>query len=100
MPCCEPEVPCVPCFPEHVELVSVVCARQTLKCHGGFQELYTKKALSFLSPRDQIYHVVDNHTTSNGKLKETLEKVTVCGHSLGGGIPSVVYWSGRLDTSC
>lgn len=66
------------------------CARQILQCHSGFQELYRERTQHFLSPQDQIYHTINNHTTNEGKLKDTLEKVTVVGHSLGGGNPAVV----------
>lgn len=62
-----------------------VRARQTLMCHVGFQQLYKEKADNedYLSPKDTIHKVL-------AKYKDSLEKVTVVGHSLGGGNPAVV----------
>lgn len=52
-------------------------------CHVGFQQLYKEKADKYPSPKDKIYEVLEEH-------KGSLEKVTVVGHSLGGGNPVVV----------
>lgn len=62
-------------------LVSVNAARprQDLMTHAGFQQLYNQQSLQGIeSPQDTIHRLVDEH-------KETLDKVTVVGHSLGGG---------------
>lgn len=53
-------------------------ARQNLMCHVGFQQLYREKAERFVSPKDKIYEILKEYEAK-------LDKVTVVGHSLGGG---------------
>lgn len=47
-------------------------------CHVGFQSLYREKADNYDSPKTTIYKMIEEN-------KGTLDKVTVVGHSLGGG---------------
>ncbi|CAN0461842.1 unnamed protein product [Ascophyllum nodosum] len=54
--------------------------RQNFMCHEGFQQLFTQKSTEGMpSPKDVIYQLADKH-------KDTLDKVTLVGHSLGGGM--------------
>lgn len=52
---------------------------QNLMVHVGFQSLYTQKPVrGGESPKETVHRLVKEH-------KSTLDKVTVVGHSLGGG---------------
>lgn len=52
---------------------------QNFMCHEGFQQLFTQKSTEGMpSPKDVIYQLAEKH-------KDTLDKVTLVGHSLGGG---------------
>ena len=64
-------------------------ALQTLMCHVGFQQLYREEAAKYKSPKETIYHYLGVH-------KEKLDKVTVVGHSLGGGDPAFAVAIDRL----
>lgn len=47
--------------------------------HSGFQSLYVQEPLEGSeTPKETIYRLIEKH-------KSTLEKVTIVGHSLGGG---------------
>lgn len=53
--------------------------KQNLMVHSGFQQLYKQKSVQGIdSPKETVHRLIAEH-------KGTLEKVTVIGHSLGGG---------------
>lgn len=56
-------------------------------CHVGFQQLYMQQTVQGgESPKDTIHRLVEEH-------KDKLDKITVVGHSLGGGE------RGNIDTA-
>lgn len=61
---------------------------QDLMVHAGFQQLYEETPEGKESPKTTIRRLVEEH-------KETLDKITCVGHSLGGGefsTPGEIIW--------
>ena len=68
---------------------------QNLMVHVGFQSLYTlESAQGGESPKETIHRLIKEH-------KPTLDKVTVVGHSLGGGESEREYATGgKIRAKC